>query len=238
MTRERLQAIPLEELIALARAEGYEPDGVEERAALVEFILDAHREARREKEAENNSPVRVEESKYEITDGEPVRWEDTERFPIPRRYNETRLVLLIRDPNWAFAYWDLTDELRESLQSGGEADELVLRVHDVQGVEFNGRNSNSSFDIPVQLSDSSWYIYLPNAACGYLLELGICSAGRYRCLARSNRVRTPRSRLSDGTAPHSDRQSLPPELFFGFDPLASGGASEGIPQRILAASRE
>jgi len=236
MTKERLQSISLEELEALAREQGYEFTGATNRAALTEFIIENFRELEREREEENNPSIRVEGSKYQVTERETAEGLDAEAYPIEKRYNLTKVVFMVRDPNWAYAYWDLDSNLLEKLKKNADGDQLVLRVHDVELIDFTGSNANSSFDIPIQIDDTSWYIYLPNQNCSYILELGIVSEGKYRCLARSNPIRTPRNGFSDNF-PSVD-QDLTLNLFSGFDTLEGIGSSSGIPQRILAVPRE
>jgi hypothetical protein len=232
MTKERLQAISLEELETLAHKQGYEFTGAIDRAALTEFILENFKELKREREAENNLAIRVEESKYQ----ERETSEDADAFPIEKRYDQTKVVFMVRDPNWAYAYWDLANNLLDELKNNADGDQLVLRVHDVELIDFTGSNANSSYDIPIQIDDTSWYIYLPNQNCSYILELGIISEGRYRCLARSNPVRTPRNGFSD-TFPSID-EDLTLNLFSGFETYDDMGSSSGIPQRILAVPRD
>ncbi len=236
MTRERLQSISLEELEALARKQGCEFTGANDRAALTEFILENFKELEREREDENNPSIRVEESKYQITERETPDGESADTYPVEKRYNQTKVVFMVRDPNWAYAYWDLDNNLLEKLKKNVDGDQLVLRVYDVDLIDFTGSNANSSFDIPIQIDDTSWYIYLPNQNCSYILELGIISEDKYRCLARSNLIRTPRNDFSDNY-PSVD-QDLTLDLLWGFDPFESIGSSSGIPQRILAVPRE
>ena len=236
MTRERLQSISLEELEALARKQGCEFTGANDRAALTEFILENFKELEREREDENNPSIRVEESKYQITERETPDGESADTYPLEKRYNQTKVVFMVRDPNWAYAYWDLDNNLLEKLKKNADGDQLVLRVYDVDLIDFTGSNANSSFDIPIQIDDTSWYIYLPNQNCSYILELGIISEDKYRCLARSNLIRTPRNDFSDNY-PSVD-QDLTLDLLWGFDPFGSIGSSSGIPQRILAVPRE
>lgn len=232
MTKERLQSISLEELEVLARKQGYELTGAADRAALTEFILENFKEL--EREEENNLAIRVEQSKYQGTERETTDHADA--FPIEKRYNQTRVVFMVRDPNWAYAYWDMDNNLLEKLKKNADGDQLVLRVHDVELIDFTGSNANSSFDIPIQIDDTSWYIYLPNQNCSYILELGIISEDKYRCLARSNPIRTPRNSFSDNF-PSVD-QGLTLNLLSGFDTFEGFGSSSGIPQRILAVPRE
>ncbi len=222
MTRESLRSIPLEELVTLAREEGYEEGGAADRATLTEFILENLKDRAREREQENSPSVRVEDSKYQNTDPESQQRLDTEIYPIADRYNQTKIVFMVRDPHWAFAYWELDSKTREKLPDKGESRQLILRVHETQVF------TNPCFDIPIQFGDSSWYIYLPNQDCEYVLELGIIIDGRYSSLARSNPIRTPREDFAQSRDQaldlHSDFNS-----FFG---ISNSGA---IPQRILAA---
>jgi hypothetical protein len=225
MTKESLRTIPLEELAALAREEGYEEGGAADRATLTEFILENQQDRAREKEQENDPSIRVEESKFKITDAESGEPAGSELYPIPDRYNRTKIVFMVRDPHWAFAYWDIDNQTREKLPDKEESCHLILRVHETQSIR------NPSFDIPIQYGDSSWYIYLPNQDCNYILELGVISQGRYSCLARSNPIRTPREGFAE-TGDHA------PDLYSDFSACYGTGGSGPIPQRILAAGRE
>jgi len=243
MTKESLQSIPLEELVALARDEGYEEGGAADRAALTELILENLKERAREKEEENSPSVQVEEAKYQITEPEAADQAGPDIHPIADRYNQTRIVFMVRDPHWAFAFWDLEEKWREKLPIRGEAHHLLLRVCELKDADPGDSKGppavggppiaagNSSFDIPIQPGDSSWYIYLPNQDCRYTLELGVELQGKYTCLARSNSIRTPRDHLADPHGPAFDLVSQSSTYYFD-------GNSESIPQRILAVGRD
>jgi hypothetical protein len=227
MTRERLRSMPLEELTALARQNGLEPAENMDSEELIELVLEGYQEMREEREEGNNPSVRVEEAKFEVGDEEVQA--PTEGPHIPERYNETRAVLMVRDPHWAYAYWDVEDAQATRARKDPGFEQLVLRVQDLQ--------PSSSFDIPIQWSDCSWYIYLPNQDADYLLELGYVASGKFRLLARSNQVRTPRESFAG--EPPDEAESL----FLGISPEAiaapsSAMSSEAIPQRILSAMRE
>jgi hypothetical protein len=227
MTRERLRSMPLEELAALARTAGLEPAENMDSEELIELVLEGYQEMREEREEGNNPSVRVEEAKFEVGDEEVPA--PAEGPCIPQRYNETRAVLMVRDPHWAYAYWDVEEAQAARVRKDPGFEQLVLRVQDLQPA--------SSFDIPIQWSDSSWYIYLPNQDADYLLELGYLASGKFRLLARSNQVRTPRESIAG--EPPDETESL----FLGISPEAfaapsSAMNSEAIPQRILSAMRE
>jgi hypothetical protein len=229
MTRERLRTMPLEELAALARSAGLEAAENLDVEELIELVLEGYQEMRQEREEGNNASVRVEEAKFEAGEEEVLAGARAEGPHIPQRYNETRAVLMVRDPHWAYAYWDVEDAQAARARKDAGFEQLVLRVQDLQPA--------SSFDIPIQWSDTSWYIYLPNQDADYQLELGYLASGKFRLLARSNQVRTPRESIA-GDAPEEGES-----LFLGINPEAfaapsSAMSSEAIPQRILSAMRE
>ncbi len=231
MTRERLQSVPLEELAALARSAGLESVDSADRAELIESLLESYEELRQEREEGNSPSVRVGEKKYEVAADEELQAPGEDPFPLPARYNETKVVLMIRDPHWAFAYWDIEAQKAQRVRKDANFEGLVLRVHDCE--------PSSSFDIPLQWEDSSWYIYLPNADCEYGLDLGYLAAGRFKLLARSNTIRTPRETVVESASGDAQTRAL----FLGIQPEALNGASspmssEAIPQRILSSLRE
>jgi hypothetical protein len=151
----------------------------------------------------------IQHAKYEakIEEPKPAKpVKPAEAVPLvhepPVSYGEDRISLLVRDPYWVHVYWDIS---REALlrAKGILKDEWfearsILRVHDVTGVDFDGGNSNSYFDIPVEGGATNWYINtrVPNRS--YCVEIGLLSrSGRFVLLARSNVATTPRDAPSD-----------------------------------------
>jgi hypothetical protein len=231
MTRERLQSMAPHELAALARAGGLEPEEGAGKQELVELLLENFEELRQEREEGNSPNVRVQESKFELSDEEALTASPPEGPLIPERYNETRAVLMVRDPHWAYAYWDVEDGQAQRVRKDAGFEQLVLRVEDLEPGSF--------FDIPIQWSDSSWYIYLPNQDASYVLELGYLAGGRFRLLARSNQIHTPRESVSpEGGEPTEEEQLFLGGLPEAVAPSSSALSSESIPQRILSAMQE
>jgi hypothetical protein len=122
---------------------------------------------------------------------QPGYWQD--------RYGENRIVLMIRDPYWCFAYWDLTSEKQAEVIteiSGGQI-KLILRVYDVTGLDFNGTNANRFMDIQIGEEANNWYINVWAADHAYCVDLGLLHPdGKFVMLARSNIVMTPRDAIS------------------------------------------
>ncbi len=233
MTKEYLQRLSVAALVELAAKEGIKvPEGVE-RASLVEQILEAVEEDRDEREHSNNSAMRIKEKKYDIIQDEELESQEEADYPLPDRYNETRIVAMLRDPLFAFAYWDLKDADIEPLAGSPEFRDLFLRVHEVAAE--NGAQGDAYFDIPVKTTDESWYINLPNPGRSYFIELRCRVGDVERVLCRSNSVHSPLGEaaldyvydLSDG----ADNDVL---MLSGLMDYGASSARERIPQRIIS----
>jgi hypothetical protein len=167
-------------------------------------------------------------SKYETEmpapAGKPKPIPETEDLPIS--YDEDRIALLVRDPYWVHVYWDITRETlaraQEAMGEGWPDAKSILRVYDVTGVDFDGSNANSSFDVEITGGASNWYVnvQVPNRA--YCIEVGLLSVtGEFFMLARSNVATTPRDVPSEAT----DEEWMIPDWEFEKVYALSGGFS-------------
>ncbi|HDQ25534.1 MAG TPA: DUF4912 domain-containing protein, partial [bacterium] len=147
-------------------------------------------------------PAQMEEKNGETYKQSPAAAEKDETA-IPERYHDNKIVLMARDPYWCYSYWDISSELMNEKIKAVENEEsytLVLRVHDVTDVVFNGSNSHKHQDITVTGDANNWYINVWEAGRSYIVELGFrTESGKFILIARSNTVGTPRDRVSDKT---------------------------------------
>ncbi|HET7838107.1 MAG TPA: DUF4912 domain-containing protein [Rectinemataceae bacterium] len=237
MTSEKLDSLSLEALYAVADKMGLDlPPGLE-RLFVVEEISEAIAEDSEDRRAAHGEAVHVEEKKYSSPElGEIDADLDSSGAEAPvleTRYNETMIHALVRDPSWAFAYWDLSDADQTALfgEDGGSA--LFLRV-----VELGGEDGRREyFDIPVSSEDHQWYINLPRPGVRFRIDLcvrpGDSPVARIRVLARSNDVESPRQSL-EPDRPLSERVIRLLELS-GIQELNIELARDENPQRILPA---
>jgi len=121
---------------------------------------------------------------------------------LPFSYGETKFVLMVRDPYWAFSYWDFSADTWSEIQkkfSENPSFKPVIRIFDL--------DKNKHYDLLISLEARNWYLHLGIPDHRYVAELGL-SDGRshfYR-IARSNEVRTPRDSPSQEVDPKwSDR---------------------------------
>ena len=194
----------------------------------------AAEETREEHRRTNNHSVRIEEAKYDNRANGELHGDDGEDIELPESYNETRIVLLLRDPAWAFAYWDLQTAESEAFRRSEEFVALLLRVYSLESPEQRIANCRTSFDIPITLHDNRWYIHLPDQESNYRLALVAVENDTERVLALSNVVAVPRGTLSDVDAGADDGSAgdeiLAQTGIEGMDLPANG---KRIPQRIL-----
>jgi len=119
---------------------------------------------------------------------------------LPAEYGDTKLVFMVRDPEWVFFYWEVGPEARKmvGLPPEGPIQSLVVRLHDVTGVEeFNGTNSVAWYEIPLTPEAICWYLRVPQVDREWCGELGVLNAqGEFVQICRSNRIRTPRNYIS------------------------------------------
>lgn len=131
----------------------------------------------------------IESAKYLPRDLPPRAFEE-ERFLFPETYGVTRVRLLVKDPEWLFAHWDLDprslDALRTDLGDRAMAlSPLTLRITDP------GNGGTSVILLPE--GARSWYVRADSARRSYRAELGVTlPSGEFRCLAESNVVTAPR----------------------------------------------
>jgi uncharacterized protein len=138
-----------------------------------------------------------------VTKGTALSMRERSQFRFPPGYGDNKIVILVRDPWWIFAYWEIRrdkeEEITRSIRSDGDDPaKSVLRVYDVTGINFNGRNARSYFDIDLKGCANNWYINVGSPDRSWLVDIGILTKnGKFYCLARSNIVRTPPYGMSD-----------------------------------------
>ena len=120
----------------------------------------------------------------------PARLFEEERFLFPESYGVDRIRLLVKDPEWLFAHWDVDPKSLGTMKKAmGERamalSRLTLRVVD----PTNGGSS----DILLPPLARGWYIRADATRRSYKALLGVTlPSGEFRQLAESNVVVTPR----------------------------------------------
>ena len=147
---------------------------------------------------------------------------------LPFSYNQTKLVILVRDPFWAFGYWDFSADTwrwAEAMLRRDTGARPKLRVHNLDRGIF--------YDLDVDLEAKNWYLHLGLPDTTFEVELGLLdSQGKFHLIAKSSRFRMPRDRPSDVVDPN---WRLSREEFDEIYRLSGGrraGASSGLFSRM------
>ncbi|MBN2509656.1 MAG: DUF4912 domain-containing protein [Spirochaetales bacterium] len=196
MTKERLQRLSDDNLYELARRQGIRGPEELDKDELIDTVLEILEEDRDERRSSNNLAMRIKEKKYDIILDEELISQITEDFPLPERYNDTRIVLMLRDPSWAFTYWDLGSADFAKVQEVENPGELFLRVYSLPAGEIGSKSYSDYFDIPLRVTDDSWYINLPVAGIRYCMDLMVKEYGKDVTLCRSNVIQAPRADIA------------------------------------------
>ena len=110
---------------------------------------------------------------------------------LPAGYGDSRIVLLPRDPQWAYTYWDIPNDHKEALRrQGGQT--LALRIYDVTDVDLDYQSPHSIQEYPADELAREWYLPIPVSDRDYVIDVGYRTAdGGWLVLARSARVHIP-----------------------------------------------
>lgn len=108
---------------------------------------------------------------------------------LPRSYNMTEIGLLLRDPMWCFAFWDINRmELEKITLESSFA--LFLRLMSFKS-EKDGVPSSYE-DIDIKIEESS--IYVNTSMCEEITQVALCYRTKIKTevLAKSNFICLPR----------------------------------------------
>jgi len=230
MTSKKLQALSKKQLADLARKNGIAGWHEMRKGDLVEALLalqdrastsaansashaptsrkpkvPAKEQARLQPAAARNNAnggeETIERSKYDV--GVPTK-DLSAKVPkdLPGGYGKDRIVVMVRDPYWLHAYWELTRQAvsraEAALGQHWHGAKPILRLLDVTTHDTTSTTETIVRDIEIHGGCNSWYIDVQNPPRSYRIDVGYLSRnGQFYVLARSNVVTTPRAGISD-----------------------------------------
>lgn len=153
LSRQYLETLPSADLIALADDLGIDvPENLNRRFIIGE-LLDTAAEIKRE----NYTDLKNDSDKIH-----PVS-------VLPETYNENQISVVLRNPVWAYVYWDIREADFQKIQKTAGFTSLVLRVS-----SFSNQDSvkpSDYFEISVSVSDRNQYILLPVSVKNIRIDL-------------------------------------------------------------------
>lgn len=181
-------------------------------------VLERIRQLQLEKESNKDlafRPVNV----ASTSGGDPIQ--DTE----PQR---DRVALIVRDPFWLHASWDLTrqciERAKAAMAEHWHTAKPVLRLLRLDGEGTTNTSETVERDIPIHGGVRNWYVDLDGNPGRYRVLIGyVSSNGRFHTLVKSNIVNTPAPGSSDAVDHHWTDIAADSEKYFA---LSGGYNSE------------
>lgn len=117
-------------------------------------------------------------------------------------HSKDRIVVVVRDPYWVHAFWELTHQSVQRAEAALGQDwhgaKPILRVCDVSAQDTTSTAERIVRDIEVHGGCNNWYVEVAQPPKSYRLDIGYLSKrGQFYVLARSNVVTPPRAGVSD-----------------------------------------
>ncbi len=105
--------------------------------------------------------------------------------------DESTIVLLSSEAEWAYAYWNIPKEKKEKLRQEGGT-KLALRLYDVTDIDLNNQQPESIGENDCSEDSRDGYLTIPWRDRDYMVEIGyVTPSDRWLMLARSPVVRIP-----------------------------------------------
>lgn len=144
LSRAYLETLSFSELVKIADDEGIDVPEDFNRNFLIAEILEVYEDL-----------VKTETEEMIISEEEV---EPREEELVPRAYNSTEVEMLLRNPVWAFVYWNISDSDRISLEKASVS-QMRLRVNSFS--EKDQIKPDEFFDIQISKEDNGQYVLLP-----------------------------------------------------------------------------
>ncbi|MBE9046107.1 DUF4912 domain-containing protein [Pleurocapsales cyanobacterium LEGE 10410] len=164
-------------------------------SSITEAIKKAEQERFSQESLDMQEEQQVEATKFEVgqedTIEESLASVDQDLGELPSGYGESCIVLMPRDPQWAYAYWDVPNSHKEELRRQG-GQQLALRIYDVTDIDLNYQAAHSVQEYLCDELAREWYLPIPVSDRDYVADIGYrCADGRWLILARSAAVSIP-----------------------------------------------
>ena len=144
LSRAYLETLSFSELVKIADDEGIDVPEDFNRNFLIAEILEVYEDL-----------VKTETEEMIISEEEV---EPREEELVPRAYNSTEVEMLLRNPVWAFVYWNISDSDRISLEKASVS-QMRLRVNSFS--EKDQIKPDEFFNIQISKEDNGQYVLLP-----------------------------------------------------------------------------
>jgi len=184
VTRHWLESLSTEQLIKLADSNGIDIPPDLERIFIIEEILEV-------------SNV----DKQETTDDLEVNHSYSETAALPKQYNISYVDVIIRDPFWVFAFWEIKKHDRESYENTDNFNGYCMRVIPLDKDGKENKSNENSFTVSVEAEDCGRYLgiveHTVNTPDCYVIQLCVDKGDNLQTIAASQPFYLPKPYNND-----------------------------------------
>jgi hypothetical protein len=158
LTRISLESLTTGELVKLADLYGLDvPPGLDRLFIIEELLEIAPAGEGREEQSPLEGSLVMETGGF------------LESVPLPKQYNITFIEVMVRDPLWAFVFWEIKAFDKETFEKAPDFGGYYLKVSpwEEEGRRGDGRRPNGEgvFTVPVETGDTARYLgFSPDGA--------------------------------------------------------------------------
>jgi uncharacterized protein len=134
----------------------------------------------------------------------PPNREPVQKSPkdLSTGFGKDRIVVMVRDPYWLHAYWELTHQSVQRAEAALGQDwhgaRPILRLFDVSSQETTATSETPVRDVDIHGGCNNWYLEVTKPPRSFRVDIGYLSRrGQFFVLARSNVVSTPKAGVTD-----------------------------------------
>ena len=144
VSRVYLESLTTAELIAMADKLGVDIPYDLDRIFIIEELLDIVLEDNEENDSRET----------DLLDSGHI-----ESVPLPKQYNITFIEVIVRDPLWAFVFWEIKAQDKEELEKAQNFEGYFLKVTPcLAAAETNRNEAEGVFRVPISPNDTAWYL--------------------------------------------------------------------------------
>lgn len=151
------------------------------------------------------------------------------------REAKDQLLLMVRDPFWLHAYWEISAPLVERIRAAmghlWHTADPILRLYKVHSDNVGALRQEFITDIQIHGGINNWYIDVDDPPSQFLVEIGyLARDGQFFVLLSSNIVETPQRYIHDAFGhPDVSWMGIPPDFCSGVfsDSLHKGDFNNG-----------
>jgi hypothetical protein len=203
LNRAYLESLTTFDLLRLADSRGIDVPPDPDRVLIIEELLETASQDEAAP-AESKFPAEnklTEDSKfpYDVSEfsSNEASTSSEASVPLPKQYNISFVEVIIRDPLWAFVFWEIKTSEKEQFEKIQDFGGYSLKVSPwISPVDPPKAGAGGFFAVPVKPDDRAWYLGLTGGIfrenqTQYKVELCAEVKGEETVLAVSNPFRLP-----------------------------------------------